>query len=100
VGELGLKAGDLGVDIRTCGSDRAVAVGVPGPERDAGLERADAELRRLSTSRAVGQLCVEVRIDVPVPDAAQSRSRALTGGDPDRADAEQRLIVQDVLAAE
>jgi len=53
-----------------------------------------------SAPRAVGQLCVEVWIDVAVSDAAQRGPSILAPSDPDRADTEQGLIVEDVLAAE
>src|SRR5690242_13135260 len=64
------------------------------------LEQADRELRRRSRLRAVRHLGVEVRIDVAVPNPAQGRPAPLARSDTHGSDAEQRLVIEDVLAAE
>src|SRR5438552_15406716 len=77
-------------DSRNCGAHRT---------KDAGLEQTDTELR-LTRFRAVGDLRVEVRIEVTVSDAPERGAPGLPGADSDSADAKQRHIVEDVLTAE
>src|SRR4029077_15515456 len=91
VAELGLDPRDLREGI------------VPHGRR---LEHADGPAVRPARWRRVGHLRPEVGIDVPEPDAAQRGAEAVTRIDAGRhavagrADAEQRLVGQDVLTVE
>src|SRR5207244_11067035 len=87
----GLFPSDLGLDARNLGLGVAV-------RHDAGLEQTDADLCGVLGGRAVGQLGIEVGIDVAVADPPERSAAALhvTHG----ANSEQGLVVQDVLTLE
>src|SRR5207253_9029006 len=67
---LGLYPNDLGHDARKL--DLCVAV-----RHGARLEQTYADLRGILGRRAVGQLCIEVRIDVTVADPPERGALAL-----------------------
>src|SRR5207302_10962170 len=94
VRKLCMNARDLGDDKRTCGSDGGRASGVPVAQQDAGLEGADRKLPAPARSRAVGQLGVEVGVQIAVAGPSQRRATTLPAADSHHADPEQRLAVE------
>src|SRR6266705_927162 len=67
---------------------------------DAGLEQADRELHLVLRRRAVSDLRVEVRIQVTIADATECCTTTLLETGANRANAEQRHVIEDVLAVE
>src|SRR2546430_773941 len=83
-----------------CFEPRDLGDVVGAASEHARLEQPDAQLRRSAALRAVRHLCVEIGIEVPIPDAASRRAARLAAADSYRAHAEQGHVVQNVLPAE
>src|SRR5205823_3412824 len=86
-GQFGFHSGYLRVEVRA------------RPD-DARLEETDAQLCRRARPGRIRHLRVEVGIDVAVTDPAQRRPTTTATTHPHGADAEQGLVIQDVLASE
>src|SRR5207253_9680730 len=89
-----LVVGNLRLDPR----DLSDVVGTA--EDNARLEDADGNLRWRPALGAVGNLGVEVRIDIAVSDAARRRAARLPAADAYPTDAEQGHVLHDVLSPE